>query len=653
MAGADIAVAGRVAAGPAMKGSAWLWRRLRPETTRAALDAHADELAELVERVETRRLTELGVVRGEQIDVSWTEQVRTRERMRTRTGSLSELCGYYGDLDTGRLVVLGAAGSGKTVIAMWLLLDLLAKRKDTQQRSPVPVRMNVASWDPESVGFARWVSSQLVTHYSVNRRVAEQLVESGRILPVLDGLDEMTDGGSHRRPRCALDRLNEPEWRGRPVVLTCRDDAYRAMRDLGANSGLRSAAAVTMRRLSPSTVNAYLSFCRDAAGIDADAWNPVTEWLGNRRLQVLADALSTPWVLSLAVAYLTEKGEQGALRLVAAASGDELREVLLASLVPAAAATQSTGAHGQRKYTAGQVQTWLAMLALHMATRASRGCGGTDIALNDLWELAARRSRLLHAIVAIVAGMVAGTVFVSPLTVPLGSPSVRLWGTLVISVALGSLFGLLTSNRPRRMIWRFTSVGARRRWLKAFRRGCVVLVSLLVPFVLVCVLVYRLDQESVWQVSRTYAVFGLGFGLPLAVGVVLITGLTAHAEPQANERRVIRDDAVAGIAIAAMVTVLAVLTHAMVVPTTQLSLLIKLAELAVFNLIGGVALAMLVSRAAVRYACARIFFVFTPRFPARPIQFLEWARSTGLLRVTGAAYQFRHQTFGDWLRSTS
>ena len=50
-----------------------------------------------------------------------------------------------------------------------------------------------------------------------------------------------------------------------------------------------------------------------------------------------------------------------------------------------------------------------------------------------------------------------------------------------------------------------------------------------------------------------------------------------------------------------------------------------------------------------RYATASLLFGLTGRFPRRPARFLEWARNSGLLRVTGVTYQFRHDTYQQWL----
>lgn len=54
-------------------------------------------------------------------------------------------------------------------------------------------------------------------------------------------------------------------------------------------------------------------------------------------------------------------------------------------------------------------------------------------------------------------------------------------------------------------------------------------------------------------------------------------------------------------------------------------------------------------RAAGRFATATFLFARSGIFPARPAVFLEWARGTGLLRVTGVAYQYRHESYRRWL----
>ncbi|MEV4236257.1 hypothetical protein ACIBJI_34050 [Nocardia sp. NPDC050408] len=59
------------------------------------------------------------------------------------------------------------------------------------------------------------------------------------------------------------------------------------------------------------------------------------------------------------------------------------------------------------------------------------------------------------------------------------------------------------------------------------------------------------------------------------------------------------------------------------------------------------------AKASVRYACAKLLFATGTSFTSAPGPFLDWARRAGLLRVTGAAYQFRHQSYQRWLASHS
>lgn len=47
------------------------------------------------------------------------------------------------------------------------------------------------------------------------------------------------------------------------------------------------------------------------------------------------------------------------------------------------------------------------------------------------------------------------------------------------------------------------------------------------------------------------------------------------------------------------------------------------------------------------YACWLL--INCRRLPFRLSRFLEWSRAVGLIRVTGAAYQFRHREFQEWL----
>jgi hypothetical protein len=69
----------------------------------------------------------------------------------------------------------------------------------------------------------------------------------------------------------------------------------------------------------------------------------------------------------------------------------------------------------------------------------------------------------------------------------------------------------------------------------------------------------------------------------------------------------------------------------------------------IFVFAAWLALIPLLAAASVRFLFASILLSQRKKFPLRPTPFLRWAHSAGLLRVTGGAYQFRHDTYRAWL----
>ena len=82
-----------------------------------------------------------------------------------RAGTLEHIVGYYRKLQPQRMVITGAAGSGKTVLAIELMLGLL---KDRPADAPVPVRISAASLDtsrPVQSAVAEWITKHLTEAY--------------------------------------------------------------------------------------------------------------------------------------------------------------------------------------------------------------------------------------------------------------------------------------------------------------------------------------------------------------------------------------------------------------------------------------------------------------------------------------------------------
>jgi transcriptional regulator with XRE-family HTH domain len=74
-------------------------------------------------------------------------------------GRMPEIVDVHRRIPSGRLVVLGRAGSGKSVLAARFVLDLLRVR---ESGGAVPVVVGVGSWNPTTTEFRDWLASQLV-----------------------------------------------------------------------------------------------------------------------------------------------------------------------------------------------------------------------------------------------------------------------------------------------------------------------------------------------------------------------------------------------------------------------------------------------------------------------------------------------------------
>jgi NACHT domain len=318
-------------------------------------------------------------------------------------GAGNDLAKVLARVPTGRLVVLGEAGAGKTMLMVRLVLDLLARRADG---GPVPVLASVASWNPEEHELRRWLSAELVLDHPGLAAAppagrgeptqAAALLASGLILPILDGLDEIPE--EVRGP--AVTRINDTLRAGELLVVTCRSEQYlEAVKPKGGiGVTLRAAAAIQLHPLDASTVRDYL--CDDAVGPVAKArWDPVLNVLGTDA--PAGQALSTPLMVSMARAiYNPRPGElAGTLRdpaelcspwLVSRAS---VESMLFDAFIPAA---YRHAFSDRRKME--EREEWLALLARVVEYDTP----GTDLAW---WQVPLA---LPDFVPGVVAGAVAG-----------------------------------------------------------------------------------------------------------------------------------------------------------------------------------------------------------------------------------------------------
>ncbi|MFI2077570.1 NACHT domain-containing protein [Streptomyces triculaminicus] len=275
---------------------------------------------------------------------------------------LENIVEVFDRVPSKRLVILGTPGSGKTVLAVGFTLDMLHRR---QPGDAVPVIFSLSGWRPDRRSLRDWMAASLAVTYP-GATWAGELLAAGRVLPVLDGLDEIPEPLRAQ----AVQRLNAELDPGDPVLLTCRTEVYASEVETG--DVFTAASAVELQPLSFEDASAYLIRTarpvRGAEGQRTTRWDPVIAHLhahpDEPAGKALRQVLQTPLMIAMARTVYSE-GEADPADLLHARYSDAaaLEQHLLDAFVPAAFKDQPDASNAQR---------WLGFLATHLERQHTR-----------------------------------------------------------------------------------------------------------------------------------------------------------------------------------------------------------------------------------------------------------------------------------------
>ena len=539
-----------------------------------------------------------------------------------------------------RLVVTGEAGTGKSGLAVLLTLAFLA---NISAERPVPVLLQASSWDPAEP-LHGWIARRLAEDYpwlpaKYGSTVCLELAE--RVLPVLDGLDEMP----RERQAAALTALHEATLTDDPLVLTCRSKEFvEANAKFAASTRARRFPATLMVSLQPLQVQAAVDYLLDAArDAEPTRWAPVTAELLSHQSGPLATVLTRPLMLFLArTVYADVTANPGELLEDQFREAKQVEAHLLDAFVPTVfqvqpAAREPNPSGPRRRWDPVVVRRALAFLACFMAS--------TDSQEFAWWEL--------HTVVPVRVFMVTRAIVAGTVCGILGALLFGLFGAplfglllLVVGVLAALTLGATKRWRPRRLSLRVSFSGREGPRLRitdllfgvlgGMVSGLIVaLVDGPVPGLLVGLVVALVFPFIFWLIRQS-------------------TELTESNEA-IDPGGVLRSDratvgfaalvgAATGMLVGALIgwVIAGPSDHLVVKLDSQWQVaLLGAAVGAVVNAVG-LGLIVLSTSAWGRFITTRTWLALRHHTPRQLMSFLEDAHRAGTLRQDGPYYQFRH-----------
>lgn len=625
-----------------------------------------------------------------------------------RSGNRGSLHAVYGGLSSGRVLILGGPGTGKSSAAILLMLDALGYREqasspDDRRKIPIPVLFTLQGWDPVTTSVREWLVGKLTEVPLLRSRdgaaQAQDLLTSGRIAVFLDGLDEIRE---QLRP-LALRALSE-QATFRLVLLSREAELVAAAKE----HGLTGAVALELRPLESKIVADYLLASRINPA--PAAWKAIATTLTTEASSPVATALLNPLCVSLVRdGYGPADPVDELLDATRFADPDSITEHLLGRAMTAAY-TRRPGQPPLR-YSITTAHRTLSYLARRLALEQTR-----ELAW---WSIATWVPRPIRVASAAIVGAAVGyVVFVLVGIIAGKAPQIftsALRPGLIFGFATGLAAGLIGPAAPSRISLTVKHILAFRPlmfglagtvcssflWLLDTRVNSS-LASAISPFFFFgfCVglllesvrgvrhvwpiLRWRLpvgQVKSSWFARHRVMAFGIAYLLTLGV-TFTVAGILGQFDPSyvGDIEQALYAGLFGGAILSCIAAVGFGLMNGLLQPTTaetrcvdpvmqwrqermiavgfafSLGLVFGVMATALSGpragLFFGVSIALIagcMTSQITNAFLAQVYLTLRHRTPLRLLRFLEDARRRHIMRTVGAVYQFRHATLQDRL----
>lgn len=576
---------------------------------------------------------------------------RVHPRQLTK-GTRAGLHRLYSGLASGRLIIVGKPGAGKSSAAILLLLDALRYREqcppEDRLQIPVPVLFTLHTWNPLTTPLDEWLAAKLTESLMLRgrrgRHRAAELLRTGRLAIFLDGLDEIP---ADARPPALRALSEQASYR---LVLLSRTTE---LADAAQHHILTNATAVELQPLTSADVIAYL--LQPLVEPAPRPWRELTQHLRAHPDSPAARALTSP----LTVTLLRDIYPPDTPTTPAAHSitdlidptrfphADDLVHFLLDQAIDVAYLPRP----GQPAppYTPGQARHDLTVIAQHLNERGTR-----DLAWWTVSGWVPRLSRNLLNITfctltcLLIVGLGAGLIW------GLFAGAVLGYANAIDATQRPELLAPIRFNRSR--IGKGMTLTAVATLCATVVGGLPSLVAVGITGIAVSTIGFwmfgpstipdTVDPIILWRGSlRLHLVLGLTLGLIGGLAWALASGLADRVSDWLA--------ALHGGSIASLASI-GITGDSQLWPTFGLpewlayGLQLSAAGRVLFGIVFGTMLSLL-SSPSWALATSQLYLHFRRGMPFRIMRFLEDARTRHLLRTVGPVYQFRHANLQDQL----
>ena len=554
-----------------------------------------------------------------------------------------------------RLVILGPAGAGKTL----MLLDLIAQSGELLGADgPLLIRVNIAQWR-KNQSFLDFYTHQVSAERGIPADVVSALLADRRIVPLLDGLDELDAEGPEKPERGleAIRRLNAatPEEYpiNAPIILTCRTSYFQRLEQFQLHDkepiiGLAGAGLLQLETLNADQIAKFLD--RNLRAEAKARWKKVLRALNTLQQPPVVNVLGLPWRLILAFAAYQNGGFPDRLL---AEDGNVAEAELLPQFLRMAVQKKSPDVPGgsplprlKRQWLEAvegdpaRVARWLKAIAQYLEKDRAAGGGAGVLLIYEIYKMVnPRRLRLVYGICALIVIAIAGLVtFVTALSGPHPFPR-------IIAIAVAAVFlvsaAYVVALRPPSTPAGFTLIQA----VQTPQGVLDLLISLL------CALAASAFALGTQNTLLYRVVGGLccGFMAGLFFGFVHSkrlrargVGLQYSETPTDPLRGGLVESSIIGAVVGAIYAFVLLANGAGLVKSILFGMLTFLAFAPILGL-------PMFSIAWTRYKLGLLILFFERRLPWRINAFMAWSYNAGLMRTAGLTYQFRHLRMQAWL----